>query len=140
MHTMQSQGWKLWETGSDSHKELCQKWDAECPWIHILDTHLDKFKESTRAYLEEQGKHFHQDMMDFERHNQGLHNEDMMGDCLKPCMRKWLAVQPQISKSNSFLNAFQSFWLLLLICYKCIIFLLEKKKCASIICINNKLL
>lgn len=77
MHTMQSQGWKLWETGSDSHKELCQKWDAECPWIHILDTHLDKFKESTRAYLEEQGKHFHQDMMDFERHNQGLHNEDI---------------------------------------------------------------
>ncbi|XP_076338178.1 uncharacterized protein LOC143240132 [Tachypleus tridentatus] len=35
--------------------------------VHILDTHLDKFKENMGAYSEEQGERFHQDILDFER-------------------------------------------------------------------------
>ena len=32
--------------------------------VHILDAHLDKFKENMGAYSEEQGKRFHQDILD----------------------------------------------------------------------------
>ncbi|KAL6465610.1 hypothetical protein MHYP_G00257430 [Metynnis hypsauchen] len=48
--------------------------------IHILDAHLDKFKENMGAYSEEQGELFHQDIMNFERRYQGEYNENMMGD------------------------------------------------------------
>ncbi|KAL6487813.1 hypothetical protein MHYP_G00044390 [Metynnis hypsauchen] len=48
--------------------------------IHILDAHLDKFKENMGAYSEEQGERFHQDIMNFERRYQGQYNENMMGD------------------------------------------------------------
>ena len=48
--------------------------------VHILDAHLDKFKENMGAYSEEQGKCFHQDILDFEHRYQGLYNENMMGD------------------------------------------------------------
>ena len=48
--------------------------------VHILDAHLDKFKENMRAYSEEQGERFHQDILDFERCYQGQYNENMMGD------------------------------------------------------------
>ena len=34
--------------------------------VHILDAHLDKFKENMGTYSEEQGEHFHQDILDFE--------------------------------------------------------------------------
>jgi hypothetical protein len=47
--------------------------------VHILDAHLDKFK-NTGAYSEEQGGRFHQDMLDFECRYQGQYNENMMGD------------------------------------------------------------
>ncbi|XP_017466776.1 PREDICTED: uncharacterized protein LOC108359425 isoform X2 [Rhagoletis zephyria] len=48
--------------------------------LHILDAHLDKFKENMGAYSEEQGERFHQDIMEFERRYQGQYNENMMGD------------------------------------------------------------
>jgi hypothetical protein len=48
--------------------------------VHILDAHLDKFKEDTAAYSEEQGGRFHQDILDFECRYQGQYNENMMGD------------------------------------------------------------
>ena len=48
--------------------------------VHILDSHLDKFKENMGAYSEEQGERFHQDILDFERRYQGQYNENMMGD------------------------------------------------------------
>lgn len=35
--------------------------------VPMLHTSLDKFKNNMGAYSEEQGKHFHQDIMDFER-------------------------------------------------------------------------
>jgi hypothetical protein len=48
--------------------------------VHILDAHLDKFKENTGAYSEEQGGRFHQDILDSQCHYQGQYNENMMGD------------------------------------------------------------
>ena len=48
--------------------------------VHILDAHLDKFKENMGAYSEEQSKRFHQDILDFEHRYQGQYNENMMGD------------------------------------------------------------
>ena len=48
--------------------------------VHMLDAHLDEFKENIGAYSEEQGKRFHQDILDFERRYQGQYNERMMGD------------------------------------------------------------
>src|SRR5271163_2951357 len=47
--------------------------------VHILDAHLDKFKENMGAYSEEQGERFHQDILDFERRYQGLYNENIWG-------------------------------------------------------------
>jgi hypothetical protein len=48
--------------------------------VHIVDAHLDKFKENKGAYSEEQGGRFHQDILDFECRYQGQYNENMMGD------------------------------------------------------------
>ena len=48
--------------------------------FHILDAHLDKFKENMGAYSEKQGDHFHQDILDLEHHYKGQYNENMMGD------------------------------------------------------------
>ncbi|XP_058885016.1 uncharacterized protein LOC131737778 [Acipenser ruthenus] len=56
--------------------------------VHILDAHLDKFKENMGAYSEEQGERFHQDMLDFERRNQGQYNENMMGDYIWGLIRE----------------------------------------------------
>ncbi|KAL6477291.1 hypothetical protein MHYP_G00131260 [Metynnis hypsauchen] len=56
--------------------------------IHILDAHLDKFKENMGAFSEEQGERFHQDIMNFERHYQGQYNENMMGDYIWGLIRE----------------------------------------------------
>ena len=48
--------------------------------VHILDAHLDKFKENMGASSEEQGERFHQDILDFKRRYQGQYNENMMGN------------------------------------------------------------
>ncbi|KAL7868474.1 hypothetical protein SRHO_G00098580 [Serrasalmus rhombeus] len=56
--------------------------------IHILDAHLDKFKENMGAYSEEQGERFHQDIMNFERRYQGQYNENMMGDYIWGLIRE----------------------------------------------------
>jgi hypothetical protein len=56
--------------------------------VHILDAHLDKFKENMGAYSEEQGERFHQDMLNFERRYQGQYNENMMGDYIWGLMRE----------------------------------------------------
>ena len=56
--------------------------------VHILDAHLDKFKENMGAYSEEQGERFHQDMLNFERRYQGQYNENMMGDYIWGLIRE----------------------------------------------------
>ena len=48
--------------------------------VHMLDAHLDEFKENLGAYSEEHGERFHQDIKDFESRYQGQYNESMMGD------------------------------------------------------------
>src|SRR5215469_12926628 len=55
---------------------------------HILDAHLDKFKENMGAFSEEQGERFHQDILDFEGYYQGQYNENMMGDYIWGRSRK----------------------------------------------------
>ena len=56
--------------------------------VHILDAHLDKFKENTKAYLEEQGERFHPDILDFERRYQGQYNANMMGGYIWGLLRE----------------------------------------------------
>ncbi|KAL7837429.1 hypothetical protein SRHO_G00271400 [Serrasalmus rhombeus] len=56
--------------------------------IHILDAHLDKFKQNMGAYSEEQGERFHQDIMNFECRYQGQYNENMMGDYIWGLIRE----------------------------------------------------
>ena len=48
--------------------------------VHMLNAHLDDFKENLGAYSEEHGKQFHQDIKDFESRYQGQYNENMIGD------------------------------------------------------------
>ena len=48
--------------------------------VHILDVHLDEFKKNMGACSEEQGKRFHQDILDFERRYQGQYNERKVGE------------------------------------------------------------
>ena len=48
--------------------------------VHMLDAHLDEFKENLGAYSEEHGERFYQDIKDFESRYQGQYNENMMGD------------------------------------------------------------
>lgn len=47
--------------------------------VHMLLAHYDKFEKKVAAYLEEQAKGFHQDVMDFERHYRGQYNQNMSG-------------------------------------------------------------
>ena len=56
--------------------------------VHMLDAHLNTFKENMGAYSEEQGERFHQDMLLFERHYQGQYNESMMGDYIWGLIRE----------------------------------------------------
>ena len=48
--------------------------------VHVLEAHLDEFKDNMGAYSEEQGERFHQDILDFERRYQGQYNQNMIGD------------------------------------------------------------
>ena len=56
--------------------------------VHILDAHLDKFKENMGAYSEEQGEHFHQDILDFEHRYQGQYKKNMIGDYIMGLLRE----------------------------------------------------
>ena len=56
--------------------------------VHILDAHLDKFKENMGAHSEEQGERFHQDILDFEHRYQGQYNKNMMGDYIWGLIRE----------------------------------------------------
>lgn len=53
--------------------------------LHIMDVHLDKFKENMRAYLEEQGQGFHQDVKEVEQRYQGQCNEKNDGKLYLEC-------------------------------------------------------
>ena len=48
--------------------------------IHILDAHLNSFKDNMGSFSEEQGERFHQDMNQLENPYQGQCSENMMGD------------------------------------------------------------
>lgn len=48
--------------------------------MHMLHSHLNKFKENMGKFSEEQGERFHQDMKDFEKNYQGHYDANMMGD------------------------------------------------------------
>ena len=41
--------------------------------LHVLASHLDKFKSNLGAYSEEHGERFHQDIKNFEHRFQGEH-------------------------------------------------------------------
>ena len=56
--------------------------------VHILDAHLQVFKENMGAYSQEQGERFHQDILDFQRRYQGQYNENMMGDYIWGLIRE----------------------------------------------------
>ena len=47
--------------------------------VYILNVHLYEFKENIGTYFEEQGKQFHQDILDFKRRCQGQYDERKMG-------------------------------------------------------------
>lgn len=51
-------------------------------WNHgaKLDAHLDRFKDNMGVYSEEQGKRFHQNILDFEACYEDAHNGNMVGD------------------------------------------------------------
>ena len=70
--------------------------------VHILDAHLDKFKKNKNAYLEEQGKRFHQDTLDFEHRCQGQYNKKLMGAMLMGLFEKAINVWPKSLKSICF--------------------------------------
>lgn len=71
--------------------------------VHILDAHLDNFKENMGAYSEEQGERFHQDMKHFERRYQGTYNENMMGDYIWGLIRESdLTYNRKSRKTNHF--------------------------------------
>ena len=48
--------------------------------VHMLDIHLDEFKENIGGYSEEHGERFHQDILDVERRYRGQYNERIMDD------------------------------------------------------------
>jgi hypothetical protein len=56
--------------------------------VHIFYAHLDKFKDNMGDYSEEQGKRFHQDILDFERRYQEQYNENTMGDYIWGLIRE----------------------------------------------------
>ena len=56
--------------------------------VHMLDAHLDEFKENLGAYSEEHSERFHQDIQDFESRFQEKFNENMMGDYIWGLIRK----------------------------------------------------
>ena len=64
-------------------------WDVECQRkVHMLDAHVDEFKENLGTYSEEHGERFHQDIKDFESRYQGQYNENMMGDYIWGLIRE----------------------------------------------------
>ena len=72
--------------------------------VHILDSHLDKFKENVGAYSEDQGERFHKDILDFEHRYQGEYNENMMGDYIWGLIRE--SDLQYTRKSRTFLSDF----------------------------------
>ena len=56
--------------------------------VHMLDAHLDEFKENLGAYSEELGEQFHQDIKDFESRCQEQYNENIMGDYIWELIRE----------------------------------------------------
>ena len=56
--------------------------------VHMLDFHLEKFKENMGRYSEEQGDRFYQDMLKFEQRYQGQYTERMMGEYIWNVVRE----------------------------------------------------
>ena len=56
--------------------------------LHMLDAHLEKFKDNMGDYSEEQGERFHQDVKEIERRYQGHYDERMMGDYIWSLVRE----------------------------------------------------
>lgn len=70
--------------------------------MHMLHSHLDKFKDNMGAYSEEQGERFHQDIMEFERRYQGQYTESMMGDYIWGLIRETSTEHDRKSKTVHF--------------------------------------
>ena len=51
--------------------------------LHVLQAHLDEFKENIGDYSEEQDERFRQDVSSFEERFKGQYNESMMGDYIR---------------------------------------------------------
>ena len=70
--------------------------------MHMLHSHLDKFKDNMGTYSEEQGERFHQDIMEFERRYQGQYTESMMGDYIWGLIRETSTEHDRKSKTVHF--------------------------------------
>lgn len=68
--------------------------------IHMLDAHLDSFKENLGAYSEEHGERFHQDILQFERRYQGRCNERMLGDYIWGLVRESEKQPKRVSRAK----------------------------------------
>ena len=48
--------------------------------LHILHSHIDKFKDNLGDYSKEPSERFHQDVKSFEERYKSQYNENMIGD------------------------------------------------------------
>lgn len=75
---------------AENYKELVEKMVSDygkmgCNMslkLHIMDSHLDHFKDNMGAYSEEHGERFHQDISSFEKRYQGKEGPNMLADFL----------------------------------------------------------
>ena len=71
--------------------------------LHVLHSHIDKFKDNMGDYSEEQGKRFHQDVKSFEECYKGQYNKSMMRDYIWNLVRESeLTYNWQSRKKTSF--------------------------------------
>lgn len=70
--------------------------------LHIMNAHLDHFKNHMGHYSEEQGERFHQDIMNFEKRYQGKpYDENMMGDYIWSLTRDPTKPNKRQSRGNN---------------------------------------
>lgn len=68
--------------------------------VHILHSHLNKFKENMGIYSEEQGERFHQDVKQMEQRYNSQATASMMGDYVWSLMRDSSSDHMRQSRSN----------------------------------------
>ena len=96
----------------------------------MLHAQLDQFKNNIGTNSEEQGGHFQQDVMDFERRYQVQFNENIMEDYIWGFLRESLYKYKKITKNIHFFNLiFYYFYICMLLLI--IIFELKRLLCSA---------